>query len=144
MLGKRATLFAAVLILSVTSAAADEDAKYLCIGNKSTGFKYENGNWNSVDFKVDKRYLVAVKKHWFKDEVLYSITEFGKDRASFYCDKEAPDKYGYIICEEGLGSFRVNIRTLRYMDVYPVGYIDGKDNNATDTPSIEIGTCTKL
>ncbi len=91
----------------------------------------------------DERFSVEKKKHWFEDEFLYSITRFGEEFPDFYCEKDAPNRSGYIHCEDGVGSFRINIKTMRYMKVYPIGYIDGEDNN-TDTPMIEIGTCRKL
>ena len=52
---------ALVSILLLTGAAApDEDAKWLCIADKITGFSYENGEWQISRFKTDDhRYIVS-------------------------------------------------------------------------------------
>jgi hypothetical protein len=43
----------------------------------------------------------------------------------------------------GLYIHKFNLRTLRFMEVYLAGFIDGQDTDE-NTPAITIGRCTKL
>lgn len=46
-------------------------------------------------------------------------------------------------CTTILEEFRINVKTLRMMKVYAIGFIDGQDNN-DNTPAIMVGTCSKI
>lgn len=54
-----------------------------------------------------------------------------------------PLRGGLFDCRAGSTDYRFNPETLRYMEIYPVGYIDGQDQE-NDTPYIGVGKCSKI
>ena len=67
--------------------------------------------------------------------------DFGRD-SGYPCN--GFNKFGTTFCGvDNIEEIAFSRTTMRFRAVYLVGYIDGKDNN-DDTPSIKIGTCTKL
>ena len=56
------TLLLILIMLPIVSVAELSDA-YLCISDKSTGFAFRNGAWQSVDFNVeDEKFLIRRAK----------------------------------------------------------------------------------
>ena len=140
----RVLISASVGILLLTGAAnADEDARWLCIADKITGFSYENGEWRISSFNSDDgRYIVSKKPTLFDNKkARYHVTKIGEEYGT-ECEENSPNSAGYIFCP-GFFNYRINTRTLRYLLVYPIGYTSGADTNA-DTPFIEIGKCSPL
>ena len=53
------------------------------------------------------------------------------------------DDDGGFRCVTITEDFVVNIKTLRFLRIYPLGYVSGQDNN-DNTPSVSGGTCTTI
>ncbi len=125
------------IVLGVSSVA---NATWLCIADKSTGFTVENGTW------VTARFNVADDKFLLKEDPetkTFRWQEFGDKYKGFPCkafgDKDEPTLFE---CSSLIHAL-INVKTLRFMTWYPVGYVDGRDNNA-NTPYIAIGRCSKF
>lgn len=143
--GISAIATAFVVMPSVVIAAEPVISKtYLCIADSAVGFKRDpkTQKWGSTEFNVEKkRYIV---KRAGKDA---HVTEFGSQESFFNCANF--NEYGFTRCQ-GLGEiFSFNDSSLRYMDIYTIGYVtslksgDAKDVSS-DTPYIEIGTCSPI
>ena len=121
LLGVFALMFSASVGLSAQN--------YLCISQLSTGFKYKNDAWKTVDFN-EAKYIVSVET--------MTVSHFGGDvfmgDCKFYGDM--------LACNDGANSFYVTTDMLRYQRVNAGGsYLF---DITTGTPFIEIGTCSKF
>ena len=120
-------VFALMFVANVGLTAAN----YLCIPTKITGFYFENGNWDTTGIKANSKYVVS------KDRL--TVSEFGKNELiQEYCSTVGDTMY----CDEYLGEFNINFKTLRYMRTAP--YYDYIRGGKQGTPFIELGTCSKF
>jgi hypothetical protein len=109
---------------------------YICIANDSTGFSYnaKTNSWGRTGFKVndEKKLLKRVGQGW----------EWSSFGSTFTQKCGEINSYGYLNCDVLFGTLRFNKNTLRYIETYTVGYIDGDKDG--DTPNITIGKCSPL
>ena len=116
---------------------ANAQEGYLCISEAAGGVSFEKNSqkWRGTAFKTDNKKILINKKNnkWM-------MKEFD---SQFESDCTSPNEYGYMFCDKILGEFKFNIKNRRYISTYIAGYIDGLNNN-DNTPSIEIGVCSKL
>ncbi|TIU80480.1 MAG: hypothetical protein E5W13_03095 [Mesorhizobium sp.] len=141
---------------------------YLCVGSASGGIKFEAASkkWVPATFNVsDSKFVVAVRSGSIKEIPVFgmrvqamqyqiSIRPFGSDGRGcgvssrmLELDIEPPRlsifPSGRVQCSSSLEDYDFNFGDLRYLRVYPVGFIDGQDNDR-NTPNIEIGTCSRI
>lgn len=122
------------------TALADEDKKWICVAEASTGFAYRDGKWVTISYNVDtSRYLVSKKPLW--GGLRYEIVPFGEESGTV-CELDSPNAGGWIHCNQGFVIFKINITHLRYLSVYMFGYADGDKKG--NTPFIERGTCSPI
>lgn len=125
-----------VLLWSLMPLFAHAQDAYLCVPLKSTGFKYDKGTkrWEQVTFKTsEKKYLLKkVKGQW---EWRLFGEELGEKCGLMYDS-------GWVKCIAPWITIKFNKNNLRYIESYVVGYLEGDD--AGDTPSITIGSCTSI
>lgn len=146
---RRYTCAVSALLLSSVVAHAQGTSSpvgqaLLCIPDLSTGLSAKDGKWHSTDFNIEaKRFLVKpiAEQDYFGDKVNYEIRVFGESFPQQKCFMNSGAEM--LICNESGEGFKVNFRTMRFMDYYLIGYIDGNDTNA-NTPYISIGTCSPL
>jgi len=134
-------LIAIGMILAFSNAASAQEIEgYLCIGEKATGFKFNETTkfWDYANFFAeDKKYII---KRENGEPYVWTITEFGEDLIE--CgDTEDFNNYGWISCEDYGTVYKFNKIHMRYIKIYEVG---GVIPMSGDTPFIEIGTCAKL
>ena len=147
-------ILAALVGMLVSGPAYAEG--WLCIANAVTGFKYDEPTkkWKSSYFKVGNKYLIKrpdPKYLWLFEEQsgsIWVVNEFGRGLPSWFCPEEI-DKIGWLTCDAWGGDFPFNKKALRFMRLYLAGYLDGgtpkyPDTKHSDTPYMEIGTCTPL
>jgi hypothetical protein len=135
-----------VLSFYCMNLALSQDA-YICIPTARTGFSVNPSTkkWEQTRFRIDddKKILKKNKDKWewrkFGDKYANSDCTNGGETNS----KEGFNSAGYMFCSVIGGSMRVSKNTLRYIETYEMGFVDGKDKN-DDTPMIEIGTCSPL
>ena len=131
---------AIALVLALSSPAMSSE--WLCVPFKSTGYKWANETWQSVDFNTPHTFLVAeVPAYpWLGGEVGIHVTKVGDANPNYRC----PAFQGDQIACGGLGmGFVFNRESLRYQELYGFGYIDGSDAPG-NTPYLEIGKCSPL
>ena len=123
---------------------------YLCIAEASGGVSYNEATdkWNGVSFSPDNKYVVK------KENNKWVMNEFGKDFDLLYgqgCeDSELSDvnsTWDRIFCSIIGGEVQVDVKNLRYIRTYTVGYQDKvlkELNFPIDTPFVEVGDCSKI
>ena len=139
---KRVAIFTVLLATVAAIACAAEPTSYLCIADKATGFSFnkERRVWQQANFNVkDSKYLLSQR------DGKWGWKRFGEQ----YDDGQCSDRFnefGFLHCNNVFDAILFNKQTLRYQLFYPVGYVsklDSKDSGS-DTPSLEIGTCSAL
>jgi hypothetical protein len=138
-----------ILLVCLISTAANADESYLCIGEKATGFSFneKTKEWGISSFKVHK-YIV---KKDSPDKGQWKVYRFGNNTPEVECG------YGFIvdttlICEAGVGvEFRMNKINNRFLYLYYLGYWTDYEKKAKEmfgegmnTPYMEIGKCSKI
>lgn len=158
----------ALIATVAPSAAAEFDAAgefagtYLCLPTASGGVSYDatSKTWVGVRFRLRDQLIVILnptkvgRQQGILDEqdaIGYEIDIVpvgSKDRRRCRKDLSLPDddifiRFGVAKCDYLLNDFKINLSTGRFMMIYPIGFLDGQDNYE-NTPSITVGTCTKI
>ncbi len=138
---------------------------YLCLAEASGGVAYDDTSkkWVGTPFLADEKYIVKVEnigtkelKLEFTEEVaaLYTIkvSNFGETVSDLdgctghgkKLDEPFPfSKDGGFECMTLGTDWTVNLATGRYLKAYLWGFTGGEDD-INDTPSVEVGLCSKL
>jgi hypothetical protein len=131
-------LIALGLFVVANIGYAEKASTYLCIPDFGTGFSYtpEKKAWEVTRFRTkDRKYILS------KSSGEWIWKDFGSD-SGYPCSEF--DKSGVIACGfGGVADVAFSRNTMRFRDSYLSGYVDGIDNSH-NTPSVTIGTCTKL
>lgn len=135
---------------------------YLCIPDASGGvfFNGEYNRWEGGVFNTqNKKIIISVTaisqitaKDWTNtvDETAMSyairVTEFGDTSSD--CNKIPREPLtiavnGFFSCKNSGFEYLVNLGTLRFMEIYTLGYVGGEDNPKLK-PGITVGKCTKF
>jgi hypothetical protein len=141
---------AALAFMSLTLSAGAHAEGWLCVSESSTGFAYDetNESWQRSGFKSNDRYVIRPNR---KDGLTWEVAQLGKnaDLPISECGVQ-PNEAGVLICNGSGNEFRINIRNLRFIHVYWLGYWTYDPNNwvfkneAGDTPSMSIGKCSAI
>ena len=136
-----------ILLLVVTSVAESATCssctQILCVADKSTGFLYRNGTWNTTEFKTDSKFIITtaspnnsplegVIAEWFGG--VYRVISLGDEWGSGYCNP-VDEEEGQFECRERfsmwdrahsehrqmLGRIFFSLKHLEYLRVYPYG-----------------------
>jgi len=136
----RAFLVASILVLWCSASAgagAADGPSWFCFPIGSTGFKWTNGAWRSVDFEIGAKKYVLAQRDGGSD---YSIAEVGTAISSS-CTGVGDGTAMH--CRSFVEEWRINLLSLRYLRVYMFGFWGGEDSDS-DTPLVEIGKCSKI
>ncbi|WP_139044814.1 hypothetical protein [Phaeobacter sp. S60] len=154
-------LLVPLIISASPTAAFSEGASYICLTELSTGFKIDASGkrWESVNFHASSRFLVRplrLDEYGYNSTSgveAYGVFEFGTKYAaaqcrqgfSYYLDGKLQTS-NWLYCD-GFNSFKLNSDTLRFIATYTVGFTNshpGSEQKDGDTPSISIGSCSKM
>ena len=127
-----------ILLIALFPIFCFAQNSYLCVPTSSTGFKFDSNakKWNRSFLSNDlKQILIKTDGGW-------QWRDFGREWG-LVCDKDF-EKDGLLICPVFGGEVKFNKKTLRYIQTYTAGYVEGIDNNKSDTPGMTIGTCSPL
>jgi hypothetical protein len=149
------------LIVASPAFAQSKDVAYYCVSDAAGGLWYneKTKKWEGASFRAEQKFVLkmnfvraGVRKEMIEEQVTdYNImvTASGKD-TSLPCTRNYPnetvtvaDQYRSFSCTTVAHDYVFNLRTNRFLSIYPHGYVGGKDSNV-DTPAIEGGTCTKI
>lgn len=156
----------AALMLSpalAQSPPADVE-QYICTSELSGGLRWDNEakRWTEASFRPDLKFLFTVSSipdaatREFSSRLRrVNVKQFGASSLSDVCVSSTPlvvsedpkdiyiDGDYTLSCAKATEYFKLNLKALRFMMIYPHGYIDGQDRSG-NTPMINVGTCVKL
>lgn len=124
--------------------------RFLCIADKTTGFAFINGSWQSTEFSADEKFILTKepiskkRKEEFEDTVWknvtegYRIKEIGKETLGDWCSLSKYELY----CDKTIRNFGFSIKSLRFIVSSPWGYWNTNDDEKSDTPFLMIGRCS--
>ncbi len=113
-----------------------QDAKYLCIPDKKTGFAYSNGNWSVASFKDDEKYIVHQVGNKF------TFNYFGSEaKDAFSCNRLSG--YDLIECNSILRVL-LDLDIKKFQIYFPLGYLARDGYGGKFSPTITIGKCSKI
>jgi hypothetical protein len=133
----------AILSMLATAASADP---WLCAGEESTGFIFQNGKWEQAKFNVEnEKYILRKLKegeHFFgAKKQTYGLFTIGNDMSGLPCDDLSQP--GMFICLSSSSEFKFSTKSGRFLMTHTSGYWDGKDDTESAT-FIAIGRCSKI
>lgn len=141
------TFALAVGVLSSTPAMAQVTA-WLCIADNALGFSKSSGSWAPARFTPGDKYVIRASQ---QQGVAWEVRLFGSQNplADAIC-KQTFTSMKILNCTGILTEFHFNASTSRFIRTYLGGYwtyipgdkMFGNDNS--DTPYIEIGTCSAI
>jgi hypothetical protein len=156
----------AFLMIPTVANAAGPEGSYYCRAEASGGVKWVDNEWKGVSFntkaddfvlKVEPVNLTGLDniKAELKGQTLYSvvIAEIAREQMHENCGQ--PEMKGIfqnfaVIKDQVIDcsilstqTFKISMDTLRFMEIYSGGYIDGKDGE-DNTPSVTVGTCARV
>jgi hypothetical protein len=149
---------AAVAVIEAFSSCAGADEKrpsYVCVSEASAGFSIREGRWKMTDFITNDTFLISPGVTRVLDpgpQDTYSIKMFGRAYAGpckevhpYLLPGETKDESSEAISCRVLwpADFYLNVPSLRFLYQYPIGSADGKGDKS-NTPYLEIGTCTRI
>jgi hypothetical protein len=133
---------------SLGSALSVNAEQYLCVADKSTGFKWNETEWASVDFIVsEKRFVIQGDLAVDTKEMghrHFATKNIGNNTTQHECSRqENADYTSNRIIRGGLGiGLLVDTKTLRFQELHGIGFLEGdKEGN---TPALTRGKCTRL
>lgn len=130
-----------VACMVLASAAVAQAESFLCVGQLSTGYEWTGERWAIGQMETQDKVFVVQPSADGDD---YSVTQIGAASPSHYCPVlRRPDETLLLFCGGGANSFRFSSKTLRFQEIYGLGYTSGADSNA-NVPHMSIGKCVEL
>jgi hypothetical protein len=117
---------------------------YLCTNNLLTGFVWNKPAKKWLAREMTGGVQLVLKKNVEKlgpPGTGWIVTRPGKLGTVYSC----PDALAYgdsLICNSSEGDFRINLKTLRFMEANYSTYID--DGTTDFTPTLGLGQCARL
>jgi hypothetical protein len=131
------------------AGASTAGESYLCVTDMATGFGFDKGRrqWHRANLQDERKYLVSKAT---TATYAWEVEEVGETHALIECEGDFTE-FGFLFCD-GLGDFRMNKHTLRFLFLYPIGYWNTAPAGSperglrvgADTPHMAIGKCGPL
>ncbi len=132
---------AAVVAVSASSAEAQD--QYICEVEQVIGFLYDDASdsWQATRFSELRRYVISQQD----GADAWAISQLGETYPQSKC--EGFSYHGFLTgCSNEVGlDFSFNRETLRFMTIFPIGYVISKtvlDRQADNAPFMAIGKCS--
>lgn len=140
----KALFFGIALTASSVAVQAEQHPTYLCEVKASGGLAHEGGEWKSVHFNPDMKYVVK----WVNEESAYRVFIFGSQH-EIYGECIVDTNYGHrILCEgQGQNAFTMNLDGVGHFFVSSANLSiqDFSEPRWTrSTPLHEYGICAQL
>jgi hypothetical protein len=116
-----------------------------------TGFAFDKDRqqWHSADFRAENKYLVSKAT---TGEHAWEVKQVGYEIPYIVCAQDF-NELGLLFCA-GMGDFRMNQHTLRFLYFYPIGYWNDTPEGSVqkgfprpegkNAPHMAIGKCSPL
>jgi len=149
-------LVGATLALVQPAFSQSKDGAYYCVVEMSAGLAFDGASkkWSAAALRVDQKFVLRMKYGGSHIEEGKQVSDYDITITDAGTDFDRPcssnqkmvtihDDDGGFRCGTITEDFVVNIKTLRFLRIYPLGYVSGQDNN-DNTPSVSGGTCTRI
>ena len=147
-------LVGATLALVQPAFSQSKDGAYYCVVEMSAGLAFDGAKWSAAALRVDQKFVLRMKYGGSRIEEGKQVSDYDITITDAGTDFDRPcssnqkmvtihDDDGGFRCGTITEDFVVNIKTLRFLRIYPLGYVSGQDNN-DNTPSVSGGTCTTI
>lgn len=117
---------------------------YLCTADLSTGFRFDQGQWNIARFKTNSDRFIVYSID--SGQTKYEVKRVGSDKIQHKCERpwlsDRVHSHRIICGGQGIG-FMLDLLTLRFQSIYGIGFIGGEDG-PDDTPALTIGKCSTI
>lgn len=149
--------FTSVLLVLVIAVNPASGEAYICIAEKSTGFKYErNQGWEEMKFVTDDKYIIRHPNNDERDYIAriyeetnldWILSELG-EKDIWPCEGDI-DK-GILDCKVLFEDFRFSAKYLRFINYNAGSYINFQSSDIDHeyrkpfTPYIQIGQCSRM
>ena len=138
-----------VLAASPTQQIPDQSGaknlrKYLCVTDATAaGIEYKGSqeSWLPTVFIAGDRYIVSVDIRTKDNKMVTTVTPYGDAVPYWFCGATVAS--GALLCSGQSSLFVFNEKTLRFIETFFDGYVDGANDNL-NKPYIVVGNCTKL
>jgi len=118
--------------------------KYLCVTDSmAAGVEYKTTKqaWMPVIFPAGDKYIVSIDTRMKDKKTVTTVTPYGDVVPYWYCGATVAS--GALLCSGRSSMFVFNESTLRFIDSFFDGYVDGIDGSL-NKPYIVVGTCSRL
>jgi hypothetical protein len=149
MIGKSLALIMLLLLVAPVTFAGEE--RYLCVADKSSGFKFDEtlNEWIQANFNVSGiRYIITRINSKDSDSLdslpfkpKYEVKQVGFP-FSLCWSEWGFDNEGFAYFKCVGGELKFNKKTGRYLLTQREGYISGDEGDGLFAPHIEIGKCS--
>ena len=137
------------LLCGLLSVSASASTSYLCLTDMDTGFAFDKDRqqWHSVDFRAESKYVVSKAT---TGAHAWEVKQVGYEIPFIVCTQDF-NELRLLFCA-GIGDFRMNKHTLRFLYSYPIGYWNTAPEGSphqglregADAPHMAIGKCSPL
>ena len=147
--GKMSRVIILVTItFAVVTSFAFADEQYRCTADSASGFYFNRAaeSWQRTKIKADSKYTISKPEGSKWAFVVRKVRDFSPIATC----KDGFDEGGLLFCKGTGYDFRFNRNNGRYLAAYLLGYFDvlsgtnDKTDATSDTPFIEIGTCSPI
>ena len=122
------------LILTLMMPSWAWTQNYLCIGEQTTGFIYQNNKWDETSFS-DEKFIVKIENK------KPTVTKFG-EKGVIFVPSDCVITTNFVSCSSFFGQFKIRTDNLLFLYTYTIGYVENKGED--NTPLIQVGTCSKF
>jgi len=114
---------------------------YLCISDAAGGAEYDakTKQYKSTVFKTGLKYILK------KEGDNWDFDEFGTEPKIISSLIDCKEDKNSLMCNTFFGQFGFTYDELRYFQTYTFGFYPTTDTlGSTDSPYIELGSCSKI
>jgi hypothetical protein len=136
--------------VAISHAQESIDGTYSCAAESSGGIFYNDRTkkWDGTRFRPFSKFVLKLKYARTAaqgDEYAATVTSGSGSESSCTSNRTQlvqVDKLGVLACRTEFYSYKFNLKSGRFIEVYLMGYVGGLDTN-DDTPMVSGGGCTK-
>lgn len=122
-----------------------EETILVCHGQHAGGVSRERGEWDGGSFSTGV-YIFKYSSE-YENFLMRPLGEEDDSRFA-YCledtdwqlDAINSGERDFLLCSNGINPWRIELKTMRFIFSYLIGYTDG--DAPGNTPFVEVGTCT--
>lgn len=118
--------------------------KYLCVTNsKAAGIEYnvKQKAWIPAIFSAGDKYVVSTEIQLKNNKKVTTVALYGDRTPYWFCGAKVAS--GALLCSGKSSIFVFNEKTLRFIDSFFDGYVDGVDGGL-NKPYIVAGNCSMM